>query len=140
MKEVGGRGWETNAFWSLDHHTVVFVQTGKTWEVVQACCNKRERDSVFITAKTKHSKSHYYCRERRLAKPSAKGVRAAPQPPLPVAPSKHGGQSERRPFVRKEQSCSSVVCPAHLLWARDQHFPGDMHTPRTAAIWIHSPS
>lgn len=23
-------------------HFVVFVQTGKTWEVVQACCNKRE--------------------------------------------------------------------------------------------------
>lgn len=46
----------SGAQWLGPSHFVVFVQTGKTWEVVQACCNKRE--ILYLSLQRLNTASH----------------------------------------------------------------------------------
>lgn len=56
LVEGGGRLMLSGAQWLGPSHFVVFVQTGKTWEVVQACCNKTE--ILYLSLQRLNTTSH----------------------------------------------------------------------------------
>lgn len=59
-------------------HFVVFVPTGKTWEVVQACCNKRE--FLYLSLQRLNTANHITTAGKEdYLSPVPK---AGPQPPL----------------------------------------------------------
>lgn len=58
MKEVGGRGWETNAFWSLDHHTLLYLfRQGKRGRWCKHAVT-REREILYLSLQRLNTASH----------------------------------------------------------------------------------
>lgn len=131
----------SRAQWLGPSHFVVFVQTEKTWEVVQACCNKR--DFLYLSFQRLNTANHITT--------AGKGDFLSPVPKgsglflslllwlvLAMAPSKQAGPRERCPLLKKEQYWR---CPQTPCWEQGPSTflrTGMHHTHLT--IWMHIPS